>query len=132
MLFFNYVARFSQLVTHSCLSFIFVSIKKFFLPTMVIQVTLVALLPVSFRIGSTMAKQRSADNAVNVKTETPIERSLINSENLQTTTPYGHDSTVYTVDVNGTQKKTTRISPKAKEQMYLPPTEVQIDLINIR
>lgn len=64
------------------------------LPIMEIMVILVALLPVSFLIGSTIAKYRSADKAVKVNTETPIDRSLINSENLHTTSPYGHESTI--------------------------------------
>jgi len=64
------------------------------LPIIVIHVTLLALLPVSFLMGSTIAKYLSAERAVRVKTLTPMDRSLINSENLQTTTPYGQLSTV--------------------------------------
>ncbi len=95
------------------------------------QVILVALRPWSFLIGSTIAKYRSAERAVNVKTETPMETSLINSENLQTNSPYGQLSTVYTVEVKGTQNRMTRRSPTAKLTIYLPPREfVQIDLIN--
>ena len=78
-------------------------------------------------MGSIMAKYRSADRAVNVKTDTPMETSLINSENLQTSRPYGQDSTVYTVEVKGTQKRMTSRSPTAKLQIYLPPILVNIN-----
>lgn len=58
------------------------------------MVILVALLPVSFLIGSTIAKYLSADKAVKVNTDTPTDKSLMNSENLHTTNPYGHESTI--------------------------------------
>jgi hypothetical protein len=41
-----------------------------------------------------MAKNRSADNAVSVNTDTPMEISLAVSETLQIASPHGHDSTV--------------------------------------
>jgi hypothetical protein len=68
-----------------------------------------------------MAKYLSADRAVRVNTDTPMLRSLMNSENLQTNSPYGQDSIVYRVDVKGTQKRMTQRSPTAKDTIYLSP-----------
>lgn len=48
----------------------------------------------NFLNGSTMAKYRSPESAVSVKTETPIDTSLINSDNMQRKLPHGHESTV--------------------------------------
>lgn len=48
----------------------------------------------NLRSGSTMAKNRSLDKAVNVNTETPIETSLTNSDIVQMVLPHGHDSNV--------------------------------------
>lgn len=70
-----------------------------------------------------MAKYRSPDNAVSVKTDTPIETSLKNSESVQSTLPQGHESTVYTVDVSGTEVTITSKSAKAKEKIYLKVDE---------
>lgn len=64
-----------------------------------------------------MAKKRSAERAVNVNTDTPMENSLPVSESLQMSSPHGHDSTVYTVDVKGTVVTITRRSAMAKERM---------------
>lgn len=50
-----------------------------------------------------MVHYLSADSAVSVNTETPMEISFTHSEYLQTVTPHGHDSIVYKIDVNGTQ-----------------------------
>lgn len=49
-----------------------------------------------------MAKNLSAESAVKVNTETPTEISLAHSETLQSTSPKGHESRIYTVKVNGT------------------------------
>jgi hypothetical protein len=54
---------------------------------MVRQVIRVAFLPCNFLIGSFIAKYLSAERAVRVKTDTPVLKSLINSENLQTNSP---------------------------------------------
>lgn len=73
----------------------------------------------SFLKGSTIAKYLSADRAVRVNTDTPILTSLAASDTLQTVSPHGQDSTVYTIDVNGTQVMMTRRSARAKERIYL-------------
>lgn len=49
-----------------------------------------------------MAINRSNDIATSVNTETPVEKSFINSDILHIREPHGHDSTVYTTDTNGT------------------------------
>jgi len=41
-----------------------------------------------------MAKYRSPDKAVRVKTDTPMDTSFMNSERLQRKLPYGQYSTV--------------------------------------
>ena len=48
----------------------------------------------SFRRGSTIAKNRSAESAVRVNTETPIDMSLAHSDTLQSNRPKGQDSRV--------------------------------------
>lgn len=73
----------------------------------------------SFLKGSTIAKNRSADKAVRVNTDTPIDISLMVSDNLQTASPQGQESTVYTVDVNGTHVIITSRSAKANDKIYL-------------
>lgn len=74
---------------------------------------------IRLRIGFDMAQYLSALKAVNVKTDTPIEISLVHSLNLQIATPYGHVSNVYIVEVNGTQVIMTNRSPKARLIMYV-------------
>lgn len=49
-----------------------------------------------------MATNRSKDIATSVNTDTPVEKSFINSDTLHNRVPHGHDSTVYTTDTNGT------------------------------
>lgn len=71
----------------------------------------------SFRKGLTMAKYRSPERAVSVKTETPTEMSLANSVRRQRVLPIGEDSVVYTISANGTQIIITSRSAKAKEKM---------------
>lgn len=66
-----------------------------------------------------MAQYLSAERAVMVKTETPIEMFLAVSDNLQTATPHGHDSKVYNTEVKGTQVTITSRSASAKDRMYL-------------
>lgn len=73
----------------------------------------------SFLNGSTIAKYRSADSAVSVNTDTPILTSFAASDTRQTVAPHGQDSTVYTMDVNGTHVMITRRSASARERMYL-------------
>lgn len=64
-----------------------------------------------------MAKYRSPERAVSVKTETPTEMSLANSVRRQRVLPIGEDSVVYTISANGTQIIITSRSAKAKEKM---------------
>lgn len=66
-----------------------------------------------------MAKNRSLDNAVNVKTDTPIETSFTNSDSVHMYSPHGHESTVYTIDTNGTEVTMTSRSANASDRMYL-------------
>lgn len=66
-----------------------------------------------------MAKNRSLDRAVNVKTDTPIETSFINSDIVHIVLPHGHDSTVYTSDTNGTDVTINNKSANASDKMYL-------------
>ena len=73
----------------------------------------------NFFMGSTMAKNLSAESAVRVNTDTPIDMSWAVSESLHMSSPHGHDSTVYTTDVNGTLVINTSKSPSAKDNMYL-------------
>lgn len=54
-----------------------------------------------------------------MNTETPMEMSLVASLSLHISSPYGHDSTVYTVDVNGTHVIMTNRSPRARLSMYV-------------
>lgn len=61
----------------------------------------------------------SALNAVSVNTDTPMETSLVASLSLHMSSPYGQDSTVYTVDVNGTHVMITNRSPSARLSMYV-------------
>lgn len=46
----------------------------------------------NFRIGSTIAKNLSAERAVKVKTETPIDISFAHSESLHNSNPKGQES----------------------------------------
>lgn len=46
----------------------------------------------NFRMGSTIAKNLSAERAVNVKTDTPIEMSFAHSDNLHSKSPKGQES----------------------------------------
>lgn len=66
-----------------------------------------------------MAQYLSAERAVRVNTDTPIEISLAVSDNLHTNVPQGQDSRVYTKDVKGTQVMMTSKSASANEKMYL-------------
>lgn len=68
----------------------------------VIRVALRPLCEWNFRSGSQIAKNLSPDKAVNVKTDTPIDKSLKNSEILQINSPHGHESCMNIADVNGT------------------------------
>lgn len=45
--------------------------------------------------------------------------SLAVSDTLQTVAPHGHDSSVYTMEVNGTHVIMTRRSASARDRMYL-------------
>lgn len=54
----------------------------------------IQLLTWSFLRGLTMAQYRSADRAVRVKTDTPMEMSLAVSDSLHTIVPHGQDSRV--------------------------------------
>lgn len=68
-------------------------------------VILVALRPLcewNFRRGSTIAKNLSPDKAVKVKTDTPIDKSLKNSDALQINSPQGHESWMKIAEVKGT------------------------------
>lgn len=58
--------------------------------------------PRNRRNGFTMATNRSSDMATNVNTDTPVEKSFINSDIIHTPVPQGQLSTVYTTDTNGT------------------------------
>lgn len=59
----------------------------------------------NLRNGFTIATNRSSDIATNVKTDTPVEKSFMNSDTIHILVPHGHDSTVYTTDTNGTAVK---------------------------
>lgn len=73
----------------------------------------------SFRSGFTMAQYRSADKAVNVNTDTPIDISFAHSVIRHNADPHGHDSSVYNSDANGTHMIITNKSANANENMYL-------------
>lgn len=73
----------------------------------------------NFLSGSTIAKNRSLDNAVNVKTDTPIDTSFTNSDIIHIDSPHGHEATVYTIETNGTVVIITNKSAKASDKMYL-------------
>lgn len=73
----------------------------------------------NFLNGSTIAKNLSALNAVSVKTDTPIERSLINSDAEHMVCPHGQESIAYTTATNGTLNSTTNKSATANDRMYL-------------
>lgn len=83
-----------------------------------------------------MAQYLSADSAVNVKTETPIEISLAHSVTLHKVFPHGHDSNVYikpekrflcismhlllpifNLPLRGTQINITKRSARARDRM---------------
>lgn len=64
----------------------------------------------SFLMGSTMAKKRSAERAVRVKTDTPMEMSLAHSDTLHSIRPNGQESSTYTVKVNGTHVSITCVA----------------------
>lgn len=59
-----------------------------------------------------------------MNTETPIEMSFANSVTRQSVPPHGHDSNVYTIDVNGTQISITSKSASASESIYLEISKV--------
>lgn len=73
----------------------------------------------SFRRGLTMAQQRSAESAVSVNTETPIDTSLADSVMRHSQLPHGHDSSVYNIDASGTHINITSRSASASEKMQL-------------
>lgn len=73
----------------------------------------------NFRNGLTMAQYRSADRAVKVKTDTPMDTSFADSVMRHNNAPHGHDSSVYTIEANGTHIKITSKSANASENMYL-------------
>lgn len=75
--------------------------------------------PWNFLNGSTMAKNRSLDSAVNVNTDTPIDTSFTNSDIVQIVLPHGHDSNVQTTDTNGTDVMMTSKSANANDRIYL-------------
>lgn len=58
-------------------------------------------------MGSTIAKKRSADKAVRVKTETPIDTSFPTSDILHNIKPNGQESSTYAVLATGTAVKIT-------------------------
>lgn len=87
------------------------------------QISMYEPVACSFLNGSTIAKYLSAESAVRVNTDTPILTSLAASDTLQTVSPQGQDSKVYTIDVNGTQVMMTRRSARARESMYLEKHE---------
>ena len=72
---------------------------KIQIETAIAIVIRVALFPplcaVNFLKGSTMAKNLSPDNAVSVKTDTPMERSLKNSDNVHRYGPHGLMNKMY-------------------------------------
>lgn len=84
----------------------------------------------NFRNGFTIAQYRSADRAVNVNTETPIEISFADSVMRQSIPPHGHDSNVYTIDASGTHIKITNKSARANENMYLAEKKNKRERIN--
>lgn len=50
--------------------------------------------PRNLRKGFTIATKRSSDMATNVNTDTPVEKSFINSDTIHIREPHGHDSNV--------------------------------------
>lgn len=73
----------------------------------------------SFRNGFTIAQYRSAESAVNVNTDTPIDMSFAHSVMRHNAEPHGHDSNVYNSDANGTHIMITSKSANANENIYL-------------
>jgi hypothetical protein len=59
--------------------------------TMVIRVARFPLCEWNFRSGSTIAKNLSPLSAVRVNTDTPMLRSLKNSDVTQSENPHGHE-----------------------------------------
>lgn len=78
----------------------------------------------SFRNGFTIAQYLSADNAVSVNTETPIDISFALSVIRHSAEPQGHDSKVYTSDANGTHIIITSRSANANENIYLKKSNI--------
>lgn len=66
-----------------------------------------------------MAQYLSADNAVSVNTDTPIDISFAHSVMRHKAEPHGHDSNVYNSDANGTHMIITSKSANANENIYL-------------
>lgn len=64
-----------------------------------------------------LPKNRSPLKAVSVKTETPIDKSLKNSDALQMSSPQGHDGWMKIAVVNGTVVTITRRSAIASDKM---------------
>lgn len=73
----------------------------------------------SLRKGFTTAQYLSADNAHNVKTETPMLTSFAHSVSRHNELPHSQDSNVYIVPTNGTQIRMTSKSAMASEKIYL-------------
>jgi len=79
-----------------------------------------------------MADCLSADRATRVKTDTPMLKSFMNSENLHINSPKGQDSIVYRMDVNGTQKRMTVRSPRAIDIIYLRSSKARLFVASIK
>lgn len=75
--------------------------------------------PLNRRSGFTIATKRSSDMATRVNTDTPVEKSFINSEITHTLLPKGHESTVYTTDTNGTAVNISMRSAIDNDKMCL-------------
>lgn len=87
-------------------------------------------LPRNRRKGFTIATKRSSDIATNVNTETPVEKSFINSDIIHIPVPHGHDSTVYTTDTNGTAVNINIKSAMDNDKMCLKSREKIENIIN--
>lgn len=58
-----------------------------------------------------------------MNTETPVEKSFINSDIIHIPVPHGHDSTVYTTDTNGTAVNINIKSAMDNDKMCLKSRE---------
>lgn len=66
-----------------------------------------------------MATNRSNDIQTSVNTETPVEKSFMNSDTMHIRVPQGHDSNVYTTETNGTAVKMSIRSAIDSDKMCL-------------